>query len=421
MSLGTGVSSRLAKKPVAYRQTLGVVLLSILFLLSLGQKIIESDGSRNLYVLQAVAFLDRQISIDRYAHDVAVFEERFYVPFPPSPALLVLPVVAVFGAAGTNLPLISLLLTILNVGVLHNLLSRLAIERRLHFWVIAAFFLGTGYWLAALQSQGVWYFAHIVAVTFSLPALATALGSGRGWLAGLLLGIAFLSRQFTLGLVVVLVVAIWQNPKLVGRQRIWSLAGMGLALVAAVGFYLWFNYARFGHPLDTGYGYLQLSGFLAERVETYGLFSPAYVPFNLFYLFVQGFHVDFTAPNAMQQMVQDPFGTSLFAASPFVLVAFYARRSDRFVQSMWAVIGLVVAATAFYYNNGWVQFNTQRFLLDLWPLLILLVALGLHHQREHSQLWKWLIGYAILLNAFALYLIGPLNALLNQWTELWIR
>jgi hypothetical protein len=416
------VASTSGKRSIHYRQILGFLLLALLFLASLRHSIVDSDGTRNLYVLQADAFLRGQIAIDRYAHDVAIFEERFYVPFPPAPALLILPVVALFGAAGANLPLVSLLLTLLNIGVLHSLLHSLSVEQRLHFWIIAAFCLGTGYWLSVLQSQGVWFFAHVVAVTFSLLALAVAFGSGRGWLAGLLIGLAFLSRQFTIGLVLVLVVAIWQNPRLPERrQRIASLVGLGGALLVAIAAYLWFNYARFGDLLDTGYAYLRLSGFLAERFETYGLFSPAYMPFNLFYLFVQGFHVDFTAPDAMQNMVQDPFGTSLFAASPFVLLAFYARRSTRVVQVTWGVIGLIVLTTAFYYNNGWVQFNTQRFLLDVWPLLIVLVALGFQRQKDDPKLWQWLIVYAILLNAFALHWIRLVNDLWNQWMEIWIR
>jgi hypothetical protein len=99
-----------------------------------------------------------------------------------------------------------------------------------------------------------------------------------------------------------------------------------------------------------------------------------------------------------------------------VLAAFFARR-NRLVWAAWAVVGITAAATLFYYNNGWVQHNAQRFTLDFWPVLLIPLALGLKEQFSAGQgrLWQGLIIYAVLLNTIALLLLEPLNWLFKLW------
>ena len=57
-----------------------------------------------------------------------------------------------------------------------------------------------------------------------------------------------------------------------------------------------------------------------------------------------------------------------------------------------------------YYNNGWNQYNCQRFTMDFMPVLMLLVALGIN--RAKSNLWKYAISYSIVLNILA-YVVVP--------------
>jgi hypothetical protein len=57
----------------------------------------------------------------------------------------------------------------------------------------------------------------------------------------------------------------------------------------------------------------------------------------------------------------------------------------------------------FYYNNGLVQKNVQRFSLDFFSILILLIALGV--KQEKGRLWKVAIVYSVFLNFLALFTI----------------
>ncbi len=390
-------------------------LLGLLVLVSLLGRI-NRPGTENLYVRQAEAFLHGKLAIGEYGWDAAVVQGQNFVAFPPAPALLLTPLVALLGPAATPTVAVSFILFALTLFVAWRVLARLALPAAMRFWVLLAFGLGTPLWLAVQWSDGVWFLAHVVAVFFLTLAIHEALGRRRGWIAGLFLAGAVLSRQFTLFAAIFLVVALWQRGESSVRSRWLNLAGFALPLLVAGAGYLWFNAARFGSPFDTGYNYLRVNDFLLLRFKDYGLFSQAYVLFNLIYLFVQGFHVDFTAPNQLSGLEIDPFGTSLLAASPFVLAAFFARR-DRLVWAAWAVVALTAFVTLFYYNNGWVQFNAQRFTLDFWPVLLIPLALGLKAQFAAGQarLWQWLIGYAVALNVLALVLLEPLNELLRAW------
>jgi len=391
------------------RRVSGMLCPGLLILLVLGSLIgplASARGEHNLYVHQAQAFLHGHLDIPKYYHDVAVFQGRYYVPFPPFPALLILPVVVLVGVTRTNTVLISLLLSVPIGWLLKDILKRLAVGREEQKWMSAAFFAGTVYWSALRMSRGVWFLAHIVAVLCLFAALWLALQK-RAFFAGLCLGLAFLSRQLCIYFAPFLLFVIWQGSTapLKWRMAVRFAVAVGLCMAA----YLIFNWARFGNPFDTGYVYLRLHGFLKERFDRYGLFSLRYVPFNFYHLFVEGFHVGFEGPAQLAGWKLSPFGTSLLVASPFVLLAARAQWRRSLLISAWISIGLIVVQTLFYYNNGWVQYNGQRFSLDFMPVLMVLTALGA--KRSPAWSWKPLIIWAIGLNTLALVVLPLIGGL----------
>jgi hypothetical protein len=390
---------------VAGYVTLAVFLVAAL--LSLIGPLQDSPGEANLYALQADAFLHGRLHLTQHFHDTAVFQGRFYVPFPPFPALLVMPIVALVGLHQTNMVLVSLLLAVGSVFVLASVFRRLAVPRQTAIWLLAAFFLGTSYWGSVHMSRGVWFTAHIVSAACLLLAINEALGKRRGLLVGLLLGFSFLSRQFTLFYAPFLAALLWWRSEQAPIRRrwlrlLWLAVGVGLCGAG----YLWFNWARFGNPLDTGYNYLRLGGMLQERFARHGLFSARYLWFNLYEMFVQGFHVDFTDASQLLGWERNPFGTSLVVASPFLLLAFRARWNRWVLVAAWVGTVAILAPTMLYYNNGWWQINAQRFSMDFVPVLILLTALGA--KRGLGPYWKGAILWSLFLNALAWMIIPAL-------------
>jgi hypothetical protein len=367
------------------------------------------SGVKNIHVYQALGLLQGHVylpfSDPGRIFDIAFVNGRYQCPFPPFPALLLLPFVWIFGESTRVVPL-SLALTLLNVLVLTRLLQKLAVESRVIPWILAAFFLGSAYWAEVRGSVNGSSFSHIVAVSGILLALNEAFGKGRGILIGFFLGMAFLSRQLSIYSAILLTAAIYQNPRFSSMgQRIRSLLAFGSSFSVAVGVYLVFNWLRFGDPLDTGYSkWILTDPFMIERWKHFGSFHPQYFFHNFVYMFIQGFHLEFSPPMYLDKPRLDPFGTSLTFASPFVFFAFRARWTKFLLRAAWLSITLCVLHALFYFGNGYVQENSIRYALDFFPLLIILVALGIKNMQE--KIWKAAIAYSIGLNLLALSLIS---------------
>src|SRR5262249_4956361 len=163
--------------------------------------------------------------------------------------------------------------TVLDIVVGYRLARRLGLSPRERVWWLVAMFLGAGYWSAVIQSSGVWYYAHVVAFSALLLAVAEAWGKGRGALVGLALSAAFLSRQFTVFAGLALAARLWSHPRFsVDRRARWmNLGAFGAATGLGMAAYLVFNRARFGHAFETGYRYIEFGGFLKERLARHGL------------------------------------------------------------------------------------------------------------------------------------------------------
>lgn len=369
-------------------------LLVLLFLKGVMPGITNPLPEPNLFTLQAEAFLQGKLDIGQEAHDVALYKGRYYVTFPPFPALLLTPFVWLWGGSHVNSVLISTLLSVLNAWLLYCILRAQQISTEMTLWTVIGFFMGTAYWMAVKGSFGVWFFAHVVCVTALFLAIREALGSGRGWLTGLYFALAVLSRHLAVYTLPFFLACLWTNKR--------SKAGISSMLICSLlGTlpYLWMNWMRFDDPFNTGYAYILQTGGLKERLATYGLFHVNYIPFNFTYLFLQGFHVKFEGPLLLHLRCLDPFGTSLTFASPFLFAAFWAHWKRELLLSAWVSIILIILHTLLYYTNGYYQINAQRFTLDFLPLLILLTALGA--QRCHPKVWKSLIVYSVALNVIA--------------------
>lgn len=382
-----------------------ICLAVFLFIFVVGTEsaIFRSNALENLYAHQAEAFLAGRLYITEKMHDVAIYDGRYYVPFPPFPAIILTPFVALFGIENTKVGFIASMLTVVNGFTLNRIFRHLNINKDIRIWLVAGFFMGTGYWSALKYSGGVWFFAHIIAITFLLLAISEALGSGRGFLSGIFLGCAILSRQMSVYSYVFIAVAVFLNSKnLTRKSKIVQLTWFSIFVLLAILAYVKFNQVRFSGSSSTGYELLDVSGFLKARIDAFGLFHPIYLIHNFTYMFLQGPHFIFEGhilPSGM-----DPFGTSLTFASPFLIFAFKARWNKPLLIAAWTSIGLCLSHILLYHTNGWVQFNNQRYSLDFIPILIVLVSLSL--DRINVRFFKAFVIYAITLNVIGVVILG---------------
>jgi hypothetical protein len=373
----------------------------------------------NHFVWQADAFLHGQASIpypvaatptspgNDFFNDVAPVVDaagnqtgRGMIPFPPLPAVVLLPVVAIWGMA-TDQAFLAVVLGALDVGLAFWLLGRVPIRPRLR--AALTVFLGAGSVLWYASSLGTtWYLAHVVALGLTLVAVAIALDADDRWaaldrsaprplldwrqiLAGFLLGLAVTSR-LTVGFGVVFLV-------FVGGGGSWTRRGVGAALGIAipVGVLLAYNLAVSGTLFNPVYEALYRYEVWAYPDLNYhaawSLQDIRYIPQNLGIMLLgppdvmpacdPGVPREIWSAAGCSWLVPRPVGMSLLVTSPAWLLAGAAApllRDRRVAGGLLATL-VIAVVNLMHFSQGWVQFG-YRFSLDFAPFLLIPVALG---------------------------------------------
>ena len=326
---------------------------------------------------------------------------RWYVSFPPLPAVLLLPVVAIFGIDTLDVLLWSLLagLAPMLLFVVLRFVRESGPSARTQgedLLLTALFSVGSVYYFVAVQGS-VWFAAHVVATAFICLYLLWSFGARRPAAAGLALGLAFLSRPSALLLIPFFVIQALTAASEERRLRHDSasrlrrtLTMFALPLAVTIAAAMWHNAARFGDPFEFGHRFLQIRW--RPRIETWGLFSTHYLPRNLTVFFL-----------SLPWLIESsPFirisrhGLALWFTTPNLLWSLWPRRLDATILALWAAVLPTALCTLLYQNTGWVQFG-HRFSLDYLPLLFVLIALS--GRRFGVAFWLCAV-FAIAINTF---------------------
>jgi len=362
----------------------------------------NNDGTENAYLLFAQSLLNGNVALPHMSSygDMVFFNNQYYLPYPPLPALLLVPFVAVFGVSNVNTVFIALVMSCINLFLVHRILLKTKVSEAYLPWLTIGFFFGTGYWYALFTSHHVYAFAHITSCMFVLLFLNELFSKQRWWLVGLFIGCSFFTRQFTLFyLFFALGYMVYLNQQKKGSVKLTSVFALIAPVAAFILLYLGYNYYRFGDVFDTGYKSIVYIGELKERVDQYGVFNVRYFLFNFYSLFIKGFNIEFTGPGMLQIEDMDLWGTSLLAASPFLIASIKAKAPRTLIIAAWFTVATIALGGLFYHNNGFHQINTMRFSLDFLPLLFVLCALGANSIPK--WLFKLMITYAVVLNILA--------------------
>ena len=358
-----------------------------------------NDGSHNPYIQFAQSLLHGNLNLPPTSDngDLAFFNGNYYLPYPPLPAIILIPFVVIFGAGHINTVAIATGMACICFYFIYHIFQKLKVDLRYIPWLIAGMIFGTGFWFALFTSHHVYAFAHITSLLFQLLAINEILGRRRWWLVGIFIGCTFLTRQFTLFYVFfALGFMYYLHKKKEDRITIFSVLELLSALAFFVFFYLLYNYLRFGNVLDSGYSHIIFITVLKERVLQYGVFNVRYFLYNLYAMLIKGFNIEFQGKTYLNIKDMDRWGTSLLSASPFLIASVKANWPRMLKISAWCTILLILTGQLFYHNNGFEQINTSRFSLDFLPLLLVLTALG----ANKIPLWlmKGMIMYAVALN-----------------------
>ena len=361
------------------------------------------------------------------------------LPFPPLPAIVLMPFVAVFGLF-TDQEAIAIVLGALGVATTWWMLGGLGPRLSVRIVVTLIFATGTAWWWAAAAGT-TWYLAHLVALNLAMLAVGVTLrhdprasaetalqeedrhadedasaGVPPSYVRGLWASAWPLDRSQTLaGLLLGLSVTarlplVFAAPWFIfvggGSSRLRRTISTGAGAVLPVAALLLYTYATTGSLIHPGYEYqyqLEANGYptLGYHPE-WSVEDVRYIPQNLGIMFGSlpvllpdvkpntlgfGDPVDMcVAPND-QRGVFDPncplavptdVGTSILLSAPGLLLALLAFRRPRLARlKVGAALAVTIIAlfNLAHFSQGWVQWG-YRFSLDFMPFLLPLVAIG---------------------------------------------
>jgi hypothetical protein len=321
-----------------------------------------------------------------------------YSPFPPVPALTLMPVIAVLslfpGVGELSGNVMSALIGAVSVALAWYLLAAIGVALRPRLVIVIGFAFTTHWWVAGMA--GTHHYAAVVATCFLLLALNLAVRRRLPALVGLTLGLAAGSRLPT-GLALPLLLAFLSDRWRPSRAHAELL--LGLAVPAAL--FAAYNLARFGSPFDTGYVHIPSgdAGLLVtdELWFSHGLISPLHIPRHLFAIFIQGPVVVDDFPYLKPSLT----GLSLTLSAPFLFWAVKAR--GPLVAVTWLSVALVLLPDVTHGSWGFAQFG-YRFVLDAVPLLLLLLGWAYRERASWSLVAAVAVGVTV--HAWGIWVIN---------------
>ena len=398
MSLIVQGISRVYCKVASLRTRWKLVLIALVallvFLLSKGP-----PPGQNHFVYLADAFLHGRLGVTgggTALAEIVSFHGNFYVVYPPMPAVLLLPFVALFGIS-VDQGLMSIFLACLCVAATWFMLKKTGVKGNKALWLTALFGFGTCFWFTAAVGSS-WYIEHVVAVLFLTLAIILALYKKSPFLIGLLLGFAFFARlPVILSFPFFLQLFYEQNsvwkPRL--NQAAYFLIGLGII----VGVYELYNFGRWGVFSDIGYNIIP--GIQQDPYFQQGIFNIAYIPRHIYAILFQG-------PillNRFPYFEPNWIGLGLFFTTPAFIYIFkgpWNRLSKYATLAVACILPILIT----HGTVGFTQFG-YRFSLDFTPFLMLLAAKGMRENLGWEE--KTLIMLSILVNLWGVVSIIKFN------------
>ena len=349
------------------------------------------NHSYNSYIIQAQAWLTGHLDVpaeyDGNTHggvlELANFNDKYYVSFPPFPSYVMLPFVA-FGWLKCD-GILNMAFAIAAGAYAFKIAEHFGIKKERGIILSLLLTIGSN-WLFNAQTPWVWFIAQNMAFTLSLMAIYYALKGMAG------LSLAFWAcsvgcRPMQVLYIFVLIYFLYDkfktdNPDITLTEIIktkWKCL-IPMAVIALS--YMILNAARFGSITEFGHNYLPE---FAEQSQ-YGQFNIRYMGCNIKSLF--RLPEKHTFKNAWEY--QRFNGTNIFLVSPILIayIAYMARaiiknekRNIILCAGILVIMVLHVLMIAAHKTMGGSHFG-NRYINDILPFAYLGIALNLKTQSR---------------------------------------
>jgi hypothetical protein len=367
-------------------------------------------------------------------NDFALYDGKWFISFPPFPAILMMPFVWLSGSP-ENFRDGQFIVWLAGVGPAVMFLAFEKLRRtgrsmrsetdNIRLALLFAF--GTVYFFSAVQGT-VWFAAHVVGVGLAALFVLFSLDAERPVLAGLMLGCMFLTRPTTSLVGVFFAVELLRVAYLQKRvtmqeeeagaaalptegsffERIFEIVGaadravilrtlvrFSIPVIVAIAFASWINNARFHNPSPTAFGHEYLQVGWKTRIDRWGLFSFHFLPRNLAVMLgslpwkpapgdpavpLEILGMTFNVPH----WIISGHGLALWFTTPmylWLLRLTQTQHKDARKPGDLLVLGAGLAALGpcvmnlLYQNSGWAQFG-YRFSNDYAVFLFVLLAIA---------------------------------------------
>jgi hypothetical protein len=282
----------------------------------------------------------------------------WFSPFPPLLSVLLVPFAVIGVPVWTDLS--AAVFGGVTVALMWALLGRLDVAQVPRLVLTVAWAFGSEVlWVAGTGGQHL--APQMLAAALLLGALVLAFDRRWPLLAGLLLGAAAAAR-LPVGLALPLLLYLY------GRDGWWRVL-VGVAIPAAL--VAGYNLARFGDPLEFGYGLIRDvdgNSVLDEPWYPHGIDSVWYIPQGLYTMLLKGVDWQDVEP----WILPGWGGTSVLLTMPILWWIVEARGRLALVTAIAAA--LVMLPNLAHGNPGFAQVG-YRFIVDALPLLWILLAI----------------------------------------------
>ncbi len=304
------------------------------------------------YTYQAQAWLNGKVDVENFSWlEIAQYNGKYFVSFPPLPSLVMLPFVLLFGTDTPNNLLVAIY-AIITACFAYASLRKINMNSWIAAFVAMAFVFGSNM-LFISSFGGVWFQAQMLAVLF-LMCMIYAMQCNNRMLAYAMVALAVGCRPFSIVAAVPLFVYFTEqdiengafgknNKNSQGVFKYILTQCRFLIIPLCVGLlYMGYNYIRFDSPFQFGHDYLP--EFLYESPD--GQFNTSYIGSNLYRLLVY-------FPKTFKQEGFPMFnGFIFYFANPFFLVVIIKVVSDvikkRFDSLSIITMGLMLLSFIFF-------------------------------------------------------------------------
>lgn len=380
-------------------------LLALLLVMAFGYFLISDllggtlfvHQARDSYTLQTMNWLEGRIYVENGESypwlELAIFEGRYYVSFPPIPSVILIPFVLLFGMDTPNNLLVAIYGLTAATLAYFILLRRGRTPHTAAFWALFTVWGSNMLWMTTDGS--VWFQAQALNMVFCLGAILAALHNRKA-LSTTLLALGVGCRPFTaLFLPVFALWFAWEDKDKYGfipaLLRQWPCV-IGPILIA-IG-YMSYNFARFGNPLEFGHNLL-----------------PEHTRSEL-----GQFHILYLWPNLKEwlfspiTMVDRRLSFSIFGDFPFFLanplyLVLLVRQVQNLIRRRITAEGILLSAgillglllLCMHVTVGGWQFGA-RYSCDLLPFALLYIV-----DKGPTKLTNWELCLGSMAIAFNLY------------------